>query len=101
MFSRIYKNITKFCHKIYYRNYTQEVQIEHVDEDEVLMHGESVLAFDHHETVDNKYNDETGDEYNTTVSYDDVNQAASTILSISEEEDVIVILLVIKRDIEC
>lgn len=59
------------------------------------MHRESVLAFDHHETVDNKYNDETGDEYNTTVSYDDVNQAASTILSISEEEEVIVILLVI------
>ena len=64
------------------------------------MHGESVLEFDHHETaVHNIYNDERGDEYNTTVSYDDVNQAqaVSTILSISEseEEDVIVILLVI------
>ena len=78
--------------------YTQEVQIEHVDEDEVLMHGESVLEVDHHETaVHNIYNDERGDEYNTTVSYDDVNQAqaVSTILSISEEEEVIVILLVI------
>ena len=61
------------------------------------MHGESVLEFDHHETaVHNIYNDERGDEYNTTVSYDDVNQAqaVSTILSISESE-VIVILLVI------
>ena len=61
------------------------------------MHGESVFEFDHHETaVHNIYNDERGDEYNTTVSYDDVNQAqaVSTILSISESE-VIVILLVI------
>jgi hypothetical protein len=61
------------------------------------MHGESVLEFDHHETaVHNIYNDGRGDEYNATVSYDDVNQAqaVSTILSISESE-VIVILLVI------
>ncbi|CAB4023990.1 Hypothetical predicted protein [Paramuricea clavata] len=56
--------------------FQEEVQIEHVDEDEVLMHGESVLEFYHHETaVHNIYNDERGDEYNTTVSYDDVNQA--------------------------
>jgi hypothetical protein len=47
------------------------------------MHRESVLEFDHHETaVHIIYNDERGDEYNTTVSYDDVNQAqaVSTIL---------------------
>jgi hypothetical protein len=65
------------------------------------MHGESVLEFDHHDdetAVHNIYNDERGDEYNnTTVSYDNVNQAqaVSTVLSISEEEEVIVILLVI------
>ncbi|CAB4042353.1 Hypothetical predicted protein [Paramuricea clavata] len=70
--------------------FQKEVQIEHVDEDEVLMHGELVLEFDHHETaVHNICNDERGDECNTTVSYDDVNQAqaVSTILSISESEE--------------